>query len=91
MTPTLRLASFVFAGFLFGTAADMALASEAATAMAPPAARLGEIESCRIVAPRFQPIGHARTEIEAANFLGGAKLRPLVAAPCRRPPRPFDV
>ena len=88
-----RLASLAFAGvwLWIGAAARPAAASEAASAIAPPAARLGEALSCRILSPQFQANGPLRVTLEDVRFLGGAKLRSLVGAPCPRPSQPVDV
>ena len=88
-----RLASLAFAGvwLWMGAAARPASASEAATAIAPPAARLGEALSCRIFSLQFQANGHERITLEDARFPGGAALRSLVGAPCPRPSRPVGA
>jgi hypothetical protein len=87
-----RLASLAVTGvwLWIGALAHPAIASEAASAIAPPAARLGAFLLCRIVSPQFQP-NHARIPLEDARFLGGAKLRSLVGAPCPRPSEPVDI
>ncbi len=88
-----RLAAAAFAGLLLwtGALASPAAASEAATAIAAPAARAGEAEGCRIAQPNFEPSAHAKAPAEAVNFLGGAKLRFPVATPCQRQNRDIDV
>ena len=93
MTAKPHLVSLAFAGALLwsGAIAGSASASEAATTLKPPAARLGEIDVCRILFPWYQPVRRAQAEVEAARFLGGAELRFLVAAPCKRAAAPVDV
>ena len=88
-----RLAAAAFAGFViwFGAASAPASASEAATAIAPPNARLGEMDACRIVAPQFTPMASLRAPLDAVRFVGGAKLRFLVATPCPQVGRDFDI
>jgi hypothetical protein len=88
-----RLAWLAFAGasLWIGALAHPALASEAASAIAPPAARLGAFLSCRIVSPQFQGHNRMRVTPEDVRFLGGAKLRSLVGAPCPHPSEPVDL
>lgn len=88
-----RLASLAFAGvwLWIGAAAPPAAAGEAVSAIAPPATRLGEALSCRILSPQYEPNGRERITLEDARFLGGAELRSLVGAPCPRPAQPEDV
>jgi hypothetical protein len=88
-----RLASLAFAGvwLWIGALAHPAAASEAASAIAPPAARLGAFLSCRVVSPQFQAKGPARIRPDDVRFLGGAQLRSLVGAPCPRRWAPVDV
>ncbi len=87
------LAAAAFAGLLLwtGALASPAKATEAATAIAAPAARAGEADGCRIVAPRFAPNAHARGPATEVNFLGGAKLRFPVATPCPHQDQGFDA
>ena len=91
--PRLASLAFAFTGVWLGIGAlaHPAVASEAASAIAPPAVRLGEALSCRILSPQFQAHGRARITLENAHFLGGAKLRSLVGAPCPRRSQPVDV
>ena len=88
-----RLAPLAFTGvwLWIGAIAHPAAANEAASAIAPPAARLGAFLSCRIVSPQFQANGPTRITPEDARFLGGAQLRSLVGAPCPRPSAPVDI
>jgi hypothetical protein len=88
-----RLAALAIAGMWMwvGASARPAAASEAATAIAPPAARLGEVLTCRVLSPQFQADGEGRIAVEDARFLGGAELRSLVGAPCPHKAQPVDV
>jgi hypothetical protein len=88
-----RLASLAFAGVWLwtGALARPAAASEAASAIAPPAVRLGEALSCRIFSPQFEANGRLRVTLEDVRFLGGAKVRSLVGAPCTRRSQPVDA
>ncbi|HXT07362.1 MAG TPA: hypothetical protein VN715_10550 [Roseiarcus sp.] len=93
VAPRLASLAFAFAGvwLWIGALAQPAAASEAASAIAPPAVRLGEALSCRILSPQFQANGRARITPEDIHFLGGAKLRSLVGAPCPHRSQPIDV
>ena len=84
---TPRFAGLAFAGLLIwlGAFGAPATAAEAASA------RLGDIDACRIVAPRFEPMAPHSAPLAAVKFAGGAKLRFLVAAPCPRARPPIDV
>ena len=88
-----RFASLAFAGvwLWIGAIAHPAAATEAASAIAPPAARLGAFLSCRIVSPQFQANGPAHLTPEDVRFIGGAQLRSLVGTPCPRPSEPIDI
>jgi hypothetical protein len=88
-----RLFAAAFAGFILwiGAAASPARAEDVVTAIARPAERLGDGDACRVVSPRFEPQGRQRPPTEAARFAGGATLRSLVATPCARAPKGFDV
>ena len=63
-------------------AARPALAEEAATAIASPAARWGAMDACRIVAPTFEPTRPSRPDVTPTRYPGGAHLSRPVAAPC---------
>lgn len=84
---TPRLAGLAFAGLLIWLSAFGAPATAAEAASARP----GDIDACRIVAPRFEPTAPHNAPIAAVRFAGGAKLRFLVAAPCPRARPPLDV
>ena len=88
-----RFAPLAFTGvwLWIGALAPPAAASEAASAIAPPAARLGEALACRLLSPQFEAKGDQRPVTEAARFVGGATLRSLVGAPCPRRARPVDL
>jgi hypothetical protein len=68
-----------------------ASASEAASVLPSPSARLGEIGACRVVAPNFERNSGEHARPFAVRFPGGAKLRFLVAEPCDHASQPFDV
>jgi hypothetical protein len=80
------------AGLLSWTAAGgPATATEAATAIASPAARADASGACHASPPRFEPMQAARAAPEAVKTAGGAILRSLVAAPCPQAPHAFDI
>jgi hypothetical protein len=55
------------------------------------AAAISDIDGCGIVSPTFEPMALRRAPLDAVRFVGGAKLRFLVAAPCPRAIPPFDA
>ncbi len=87
MTSRLGFA-IAFPGMLMWAAAAPACASQASSANPP---RVVEAPLCRVVAPTYLPVGRKREAIVSVTFPGGARLRFLVAAPCYRPARAFDV
>ncbi len=66
-------------------------ASEAASVLPSPSARLGEASACRFVSPTFERKTGDRAPQLAVKFAAGAKLRSLVAEPCGHASPPLDV
>jgi hypothetical protein len=86
--PKLPLLSVAFLGLL---GASPLSAEEVATAIAPPAVRLGVAAPCRIVRPTFEPKAAAREIVTPTRYPGGAKLSLPVATPCPAKVQTIDL
>jgi hypothetical protein len=89
-SPILPVALLGLGVWLSGAAHPLA-AEEAATAIAAPAVRWGEVAACRIVLPTFEPDAGARPHVVPARYPGGARLSRPVAAPCPEKLSSVDV
>jgi hypothetical protein len=83
---------FAIPGLLFSSFAGVLLWSGAVVIAVPShaTALAAETPLCHSVAPTFAP-ARAQPRVADAKFAGGARLRALVAAPCPRGARAFDV
>ncbi len=89
-SPLFPVAFLGLAISLFG-AADPLAAEEAATAIAPPAVRLGAVAPCRIVLPTFEREVPSHAAVTPTRYPGGARLSQPVAAPCPARLQTFDL
>ena len=90
LPPLVPIAFLGLAIWLAGSVNPLA-AEEAATAILPPAVRLGAVEPCRILLPTFEPKAPSQEAVTPTRYPGGAKLSLPVAAPCPARTPMFDV